>query len=213
MQDQNQNKTEQILSGPVFDFIIKESQINKEVWNYNGGMIDGRSDINFENSKKGVKFMSDFLIESQPKVIIETGTNYGSFSQVCYNSLDEFELHTCDLVEDSQRCIDVINDTYEKKNVTFYNQHSWDFLRGFIESGKQIDMAWLDSTHTYEYLLQEMKFVAQMSVPYIVVDDFWWVRGIQLAIFDFLKENENYKFYSYSNNNAQIGSIVVLKLV
>ncbi len=202
-----------ILSGPVFDFLIKESLEKKEVWNYNGGMIDGRSEINLANSNKGVEFMSKFLKEVQPKVIIETGTNYGSFSHVCYSSLDEFELHTCDIVGDSKNCIDFISESNGKENVKFYAQHSWDFLRELIAQNKKVDMAWLDSAHTYDYLLREMQFVAQMQVPYIVVDDFWWVRGIQLAVFDFLKEFEDYRFYSYSNNNAQIGSIVVLKKV
>lgn len=213
MQDQNKNNMNDILSGPVFDFLVNESVSSKEVWSYNGGMIDGRSERNLNNSRIGVNYMSDVIKMINPTNILETGTNYGSFSYVCYSNLENFNLHTCDLVADSERCVSFINNNFGKDCVKFYNQHSWTFLRSMKESDIHFDMAWLDSTHTYDYLLQEMEYVAEMGVPYIVVDDFSWVRGIQLAVFDFLKKYVNYTFYSYSNNNADIGSIVVLKKI
>jgi cephalosporin hydroxylase len=202
-----------ILEGEVFDFLIAESVLSKEVWNYNGGMIDGRSPNNLINSKIGVDFMSSIIQEFKPKTFVETGTNYGSFSHVVYSNLDDFELLTCDLVADSGRCVDFINKSNGKENVKFYHQMSTDFLNDLIKEGKKVDFAWLDSAHNYDYLLQEMNLVADMNVPLIVVDDFSWVRGIQLAVFDFLKEHENYKLYKYSNNDERIGSIVVLKKV
>lgn len=202
-----------ILEGKVFDFIIKESLESKEVWNYNGGMIDGRSELNLRNSKIGVDFMSSIIQEFKPTTLVETGTNYGSFGHVVYSNLDEFELLTCDLVEDSKRCVDFINDANGKENIKFYHQMSTDFLNDLKTEGKQVDFAWLDSAHNYDYLLQEMRLVGEMNVPLIVVDDFSWVRGIQLAVFDFLKEREDYKLYKYSNNNERIGSIVVLKKI
>jgi cephalosporin hydroxylase len=202
-----------ILSGEVFDFIINESVESKEVWNYNGGMIDGRTGGNLDNSRIGVEFMSSIIQEFKPKRLLETGTNYGSFSHVVYSNLDEFELHTCDLVADSGRCVDFINNANGKNNVTFHNKMSVDFLAELKESGVQYDFAWIDSAHNYDYLMKEMNLVGEMQVPIIVVDDFSWVRGIQLAVFDFLIKHENYKFYKYSNNNTQIGSIVVLKKV
>jgi hypothetical protein len=117
------------------------------------------------------------------------------------------------VVADSGRCIDFINKSNGKENVKFHNQLSLDFLRELKDSGVQYDFAWLDSAHNYDYLMKEMNMVGEMNVPIIVVDDFSWVRGIQLAVFDFLIKHENYKFYKYSNNNTQIGSIVVLKKV
>ena len=212
MQDQN-NNIKNILSGPVFDFIIKESVESKPVWNYNGGMIDGRTEGNLQNSNKGVNYMSQILQEVKPKRLLETGTNYGSFSYIVYENLDEFELLTCDIVADSQKCVDFINTNYNKQNVKFTNKSSLDYLQELVDNNEKFDLVWLDSKHTYDHLIEEMKLVKQMDIPYILIDDFSWVRGIQLAIFDFLKENEDYKFYSYSNNNTQIGSIVVIKKI
>jgi hypothetical protein len=87
------------------------------------------------------------------------------------------------------------------------------FLNELLSNNIQIDMAWLDSLHTYEHLKKELLIVSEMKVPYIIVDDFWWKRDIQLAVYDFLMNNENYRFHSYSNNNSRIGSIISLKLV
>ena len=50
-----------------------------------------------------------------------------------------------------------------------------------------------------------------MDVPYIMVDDFWNLRDIQMAVFDFLKENEEYRFHSFSNIRQDIGSIILVK--
>ena len=198
-----------LFSGVVYDFIINECINNKPIWNYNGGMIDERNELNLKNSKIGVSYVTNFINQVQPKKILETGTNYGSFSYILYESLEEFELHTCDIVNESKRCIDFINENYKKDFVKFYNQDSLDFLKSKKE--ENFDLAWLDSKHTYEHLIEELKVVGDMGIPYILVDDFSWVQGIQFAIFDFLKEYENYKFYSYSNNNEKIGSIVILK--
>ena len=71
-------------------------------------------------------------------------------------------------------------------------------------------MAWLDSDHQYRFLKKELDTVAEMDVPYIMVDDFWNLRDIQMAVFDFLKENEEYRFHSFSNIRQDIGSIAIL---
>lgn len=202
-----------LFDGVVYDFLINESLNNRTGWGGNAGMIDGVSEYDLNNSRKGVEFMSNFLQEVKPKRIIETGTNYGSFSYVLYENLEEFELYTCDIIKDnSERCIKFINSYYNKENVKFIHDNSINFLKNLKNSGEKFDMAWLDSTHTYQYLIEELRIAAQMKIPYIVVDDFWKQKELQLSVFDFLKEHDNYKFHSYSNVRASVGAIIVMQL-
>ena len=85
-----------------------------------------------------------------------------------------------------------------------------DFLDEIKKLNIKFDLAWLDSDHQYRFLKQELDTVATMDIPYIMVDDFWNVRDIQMAVFDFLKENEEYRFHSFSNIRKDIGSIAIL---
>jgi hypothetical protein len=209
MQDQNNKKD--IFSGEAFEYIRQESINNKELWNGNGGMIDNFNDHYLQNSRIGVEFMINFLNEIKPKNILETGTNYGSFSYLCYETLDDFNLQTCDVMAESKRVIDFLNNHYGKNNVTFYNQTSWEFLLDRNKNNEQFDLAWVDSAHNYDYLLGELNHCASMDIPNIVVDDFAWIREVQLGVFEFLRLNEKYTFHSYSNNDFPIGSIVTLK--
>ncbi len=201
-----------IFEGEVYEYLINESRNNRNGWNGNAGMIDGNTEIDLENSKKGVEFMSAFLQEHRPKRILETGTNYGSFSYILYSNLEEFKLDTCDIVKDnSERCIDFINSHFGKHNVTFHNMDSIDFLTKIKDGGGQYDMAWIDSHHTYDFLIEELRIVGEITPGFIVVDDFWFSKELQMAVFDFLKENDVYRFHSFSNRRTPIGSIVVLQ--
>ena len=85
-----------IFKGPVYDFLVNKSINNKNDWGGNGGTLDGSTSKHLENSKKGNTFMREFLKSISPKNIIETGTNYGSFSFTCYETLSDFNLYTCD---------------------------------------------------------------------------------------------------------------------
>ena len=201
-----------IFNGPVYEFLINESINNRMGWGGNAGSIDGISEFDLENSKKGNRFMREFLNESKPYNILETGTNYGSFSYTCYETLSDFRLYTCDNHPDnnSMRCINFINEYYDDNKVKYFHKHSKDFLLELKQTETKFDLAWLDSTHTYQFLLEELNIVASMNVNYIMVDDFWTQKELQLAVFDFLKTNENYRFHSYSNIRANVGAIVIL---
>ena len=205
-----------IFKGPVYDFLVNKSINNKGDWGGYGGTLDASTPQNLENSKKGNTFMREFLQSISPKNIIETGTNYGSFSFTCYETLSDFNLYTCDNYDldgsgcPSEECIDFINNHYNDNKVKYYNKTSWDFLDEIKKLNIKFDLAWFDSDHQYRFLKQELDTVATMDIPYIMVDDFWNVRDIQMAVFDFLKENEEYRFHSFSNIRKDIGSIAIL---
>ena len=207
------NNMKDIFNGPVYDFLINESLNNRMGWGGNAGSIDGFTETDLENSKKGNAFIREFLMEAKPYNILETGTNYGSFSYTCYESLDDFRLYTCDNHQDnhSARCIGFINDYYDDNKVTYRNIHSLEHLNECKQSGIEWDLIWLDSTHTFEYLYNEMKITAQMKPKFIMVDDFYMLKDMQLAVFEFLKNHNEYRFYSYSNIRGNVGSIVILQ--
>ena len=206
-----------IFKGPVYDFLVNKSINNKGDWGGNGGTLDASTPQNLENSKKGNTFMREFLQSISPKNIIETGTNYGSFSFTCYETLSDFNLYTCDNYDSdgsgcpSEECIDFINNHYNDNKVKYYNKTSWDFLDEIKKLNIKFDLAWLDSDHQYRFLKQELDTVSTMGVEYIMVDDFWYERNIQMAVFDFLKENKEYRFHSFSNIREEIGSITILQ--
>ena len=204
-----------IYQGPVYEFLINESLNNRMGWGGNAGSIDGISDYDLNNSRRGTTFMREFLNAETPFTILETGTNYGSFSYVLYETLEDFKLFTCDEHSDNQsmRCVNFINEYYDDNKVFYQNINSIQLLTQLNNTKTKIDLAWLDSTHTFEYLYNEMKISAQMKPKFIMVDDFYMLKDMQLAVFEFLKAHSEYRFYSYSNIRANVGSIVILQRI
>lgn len=204
-----------LFEGPVYEFIINKSINNRDNWKGNAGIIDGVTSMDLENSKNAVYHVVKLLKEINPKRIIETGTNYGSFSYILYETLDDFTLYTCDFLggfpDSSEECVKFINSSYKKENVKFHHTDSIEFLNSLKNSGQNFDLAWLDSQHEYEFLLKELNIAAEMEIPYIMVDDFWFRENLQHSVFDFLKSNKDYRFYYFSNIRESIGSIVVLE--
>ena len=159
--------------------------------------------------------MREFLMEHKPYNILETGTNYGSFSYTCYETLSDFRLYTCDNHPDnnSMRCINFINEYYDDNKVRYFHKESRHFLNDLRNDGTKFDLAWLDSTHTYEFLLEEMNIVADMKVPFIMIDDFWTQKELQNAVLDFVRRNPEYRIHSFSNIRENVGSIIILQRI
>jgi len=206
-----------IYQGPVFEFLKNESLNNRMGWGGNAGCIDMLTENDLKFSKIGTTFMRETILqaaaeESRPLTFVETGTNYGSFSYLLYETLDEFKLYTCDydVKNHSQRCVDFINSHYEKNNVEYYHTTGTELLQKLKRDNVRIDFAWLDSGHTYDCLMEELMLTKRLQPRYIMVDDFWVVKSLQNAVFDFIK-NSNYRFYSYSNVQYPVGAVAVLK--
>jgi predicted O-methyltransferase YrrM len=200
-----------IFQGPVFDFICKERSFISDKWANHGGIIDTVNDRNLNLSRQGTDFIRKFLLETRPYSIIETGTNYGSFSYLLYETLDDFELITCDINSESKRCIDFINQNYGSSKVSFWHVDSDRMLSDLIEQGKEVDLAWLDSGHGYEGIVNELKKAKVLESKFIMIDDIFLVKSVHKAVFEFLAENTEYNFYSYSNLNDHIGSILIMQ--
>jgi len=201
-----------IFKGPVFDFLVNESCNNSYGWGGCRGSIDGSSEENLTSSKKGNEFIQSVLLDINPTNILETGTNYGSFGYTCYETLNNFNLYTCDnhIDNNSKRCVDFINSNYNDNKIKYYHKDSIKFLQEIKDENIKFDLAWLDSAHDYTHLFNELNISNSMNIPYILVDDFYYHRDIQQAVFDFLKFEENWTIHSFSNVRDYIGSIVLL---
>jgi hypothetical protein len=204
-----------IYQGPVYEFLINESLNNRMGWGGNAGSIDGISDYDLNNSRNGTTFMREFLIEHTPFTILETGTNYGSFSYVLYETLNDFKLFTCDAHSDneSMRCVNFINEYYDDNKVFYQNINSIQLLNQLNNTGIKVDLAWLDSTHTYDMLLEELMLTKSLEAKFIMVDDFWTQKELQNAVLDFVRYNSEYRIHSFSNIRENVGSIIILQRV
>lgn len=219
-----------LFQGPVFEFLKNENINNSMGWGGNGGSIDSLSEVNLKHSRLGTNFMRETILNANtpdefhgwggsnpqptkiPYTFVETGTNYGSFSYMLYETLDDFKLYTCDLnpSTDSERCINFINNHYQKNNVEYHNTSGASLLRELKQRDVQVDFAWLDSGHTYDVLIEELYLASELNPMFIMVDDIWFVKELQHAVCDFIK-NSDYKLHSCSNVRYAIGSILVLK--
>ncbi len=204
-----------IYQGPVYEFLINESLNNRMGWGGNAGSIDGISEYDLNNSKRGTTFMREFLLKETPFTIVETGTNYGSFSYVLYETLKDFKLFTCDAHSDneSMRCVNFINEYYDDNKVFYQNINSIQLLTQLNNTGIKVDLAWLDSTHTYDMLLEEMMLTKSLQAKFIMIDDFWTQKELQNAVLDFVRRNSEYRIHSFSNIRENVGSIIILQRV
>lgn len=204
-----------IYQGPVYEFLINESLNNRMGWGGNAGSIDGISEYDLNNSKRGTTFMREFLLKETPFTIVETGTNYGSFSYVLYETLKDFKLFTCDAHSDNQsmRCVNFINEYYDDNKVFYQNINSIQLLTQLNNTRTRVDLAWLDSTHTYDMLLEELMLTKTLQTKFIMIDDFWTQKELQNAVLDFVRRNVEYRIHSFSNIRENVGSIIILQRV
>jgi len=149
----------------VWERLIWNSTHNRMGWGGNAGIIDGR-----DNNPYKVEWLSEELNRIQPKTIWEIGTNYGSWSWLLYNTLEEFLLLTCDIVEGSREEIGFINEYYQKENVEFFHQSSESFLKGRFGA----DLVWMDGNHEEDWVREEILWIEAAKAPIVWIDDWNW---------------------------------------
>ena len=149
----------------VWERLIWNSTHNRMGWGGNAGIIDGR-----DNNPYKVEWLSEELNRIQPKTIWEIGTNYGSWSWLLYNTLEEFLLLTCDIVEGSREEIGFINEYYQKENVEFFHQSSEAFLKGRFGA----DLVWMDGNHEEDWVKKEILWIEAAKAPIVWIDDWNW---------------------------------------
>ena len=164
---------EGIVKDEVYNRLIWNSERNRMGWGGNCGIVDGR-----DPNRDKVEWLREELKKLNPKTVWEIGTNYGSFSWLLYNTLEEFRLESCDVVPHSREEIEYINGYYQKDWVKFYNQSSEEFLKGRFGA----DLVWMDGNHEEEWVKREILWIQSTGSKEVWVDDWNWIevrRGIE----------------------------------
>ena len=188
------------IGDKVWDRLIWNSQHNRMGWGGNAGIVDGINEEELNRFLIKVEWLHNELKTLNPKTIWEIGTNYGSFSWLLYNTLEEFNLLTCDIVAESREEIQFINEYYGRESVEFYHQSSEEFLKG--RSGA--DLVWMDGNHEEDWVREEIVWIEECKAPIVWIDDWnWWeVReGVMSA-------RSGYQLEEISPN----GDVAIMKL-
>ncbi len=188
------------IGDKVWDRLIWNSQHNRMGWGGNAGIVDGINEEELNRFLIKVEWLHNELKTLNPKTIWEIGTNYGSFSWLLYNTLEEFNLLTCDIVAESREEIQFINEYYGRESVEFYHQSSEEFLKG--RSGA--DLVWMDGNHEEDWVREEIVSIEECKAPIVWIDDWnWWeVReGVMSA-------RSGYQLEEISPN----GDVAIMKL-
>lgn len=195
------------IGDEIWNELILKSTTQRRGWGGDAGIVDGIDGEWIHRSIEKVEWLGEKIREINPAKIIETGTNYGSFSWLLYNTLDHFSLDTTDIVEGSRECIQRINEFYGGDRVKFHHNDALEFLKSWEGS---VDMAWLDSCHQTEYIKNELIRCSELGIPYLLVDDWNWVE-IREGVEEFLKTNESYEIVDQSPMDRGWSRVVVLK--
>jgi hypothetical protein len=215
------------FSGKGVEYLIDVS-CGESHWGSNYGIIDGRDNGTYlKIGTWAAKFLSYQIVdimESYADVqgnidktlnIVELGTNYGSFSVVCYEAFkqydNKFKLTTCDIVEKSGDCIKDINKIYNDNCVEFIHKDSKLFMKNLILTDAKIDLIWVDAGHDTKSTLNDLRNCEKLGVSDIFVDDYFHLEPTRNAIHKFLLESK-YRMVAYSNLKYAIGSILRLTL-
>ena len=159
------------IGDKVWDRLIWNSQYNRMGWGGNAGIIDGINEEELNRFLIKVEWLHTELKALNPQTIWEIGTNYGSWSWLLYNTLEEFNLLTCDIVEGSREEIGFINHHYGKESVEFFHQSSEEFLKGRFGA----DLVWMDGNHEEEWVKREILWIEATKAPIVWIDDWnWW---------------------------------------
>ena len=124
-----------------------------------------------------IEFFNDHSINLDPQKL-----NDSLLVPFVYYLIDKFNLfHHKEGTEYLFKYLDILNefslvhsnsiaeflDYYDDNKIIYKNIHSLQHLNECRASGIEFDLIWLDSTHTFEYLYNEMKITAQMKPKFI----------------------------------------------
>jgi len=167
---------------------------------HNGTLCNESRETEFEY----VQWMVDILqsISDKHINILETGTNYGSFSHICYAIFESFNLYTNDIVPESGDVVDKINQFYESDSVVFSNDVLQNLYPGnhSIYTKIEFDVAWLDSGHNFDTLYSEFLLCQKNGIKNLLVDDVYSSGEVTRAVGKFLYTHSEYRVRSFFLN-------------
>jgi len=145
-----------------------------------------------------ILFHEKVIAEIKPKVVLEIGTYKSMYPYFLKKNLPDVKVHTFGINEESQKCVDLVNQYFVENFVTFYAGDSTKTLTEFEPENITFDMAWVDGGHTYDVAYSDLINCARLEIPEILIDDVD-MGDVRRALNEFLNntyENDNDE-YSY----------------
>lgn len=105
---------------------------------------------------------------SNPKVVLETGTNKGLFGYLLSLIGRGITMHTFDCDARSAEAVALLNRSQGNVRAKFYAGDSRETLRSFSE---WVDFAWIDGGHDGAIALSDLLHCYRLRIPYVAVDD------------------------------------------
>ena len=170
------------------EIIYKLKNIPIDEW----GLFDNY-DLNIMHNQ--MQFLADILIETNPKCILEIGTNKGYFSYFANCVCPGVIINTVDINKNSEIAVNILKES--GLQVNFYNISSVDFFKFINKKTNNFEFAWVDGSHKKEDCLNDLLSCMYLNIPIICVDDFRSNDDVFRAVFEFYKVS-GYKIHSQS---------------
>jgi hypothetical protein len=134
-----------------------------------------------------LRFKKYCLENYQPKHILETGTNKGEFCYLAKHFLPDCIITTFDLHEFSGKCVDVVNEYFGTKDVTFIQGNTSQTLSEFTPDSS-VDFAHVDGGHDYHTAYSDLQNCDRLEVLYVLVDDYGHMPSVINAVDTFCED-------------------------
>jgi len=164
-----------------------------------------------------ILFHEEVIDEIKPKTVLEIGTYKSMYPYFLKKNLSDVKVHTFGINEESQKCVDLVNQHFKENFVTFYAGDSTKTLTEFEPEDIIFDMAWVDGGHTYNVAYSDLVNCARLEIPEILIDDID-MQDVRKALNDFIGntyENENgeycYEVVSQSRSERMITRVRKVK--
>lgn len=172
-----------------------------------GGLLNQYQDV--DRLEKKIKCQTNDLYEFlnliPHKKILEIGTYRAFFSYFVKTYFPDVEqIHTYDIQEESQLCVDYVNELFKENFIKFHNHSSNNIMGGAVLwLNGYFDFCWLDGAHSYEMALNDLLTCDHLEIPYVGVDDYN-SKGVAKAVDDFLKFQKTYRIKDISKCKVKI---------
>ena len=172
-------------------------------WNQGEGSTFGWDEMG--DSLIQISFHKKAFAILKPKNILEVGTHKGSYSYLCKTEIPDVKIWTFGIDPESKDCVDLINEYFNEKFITFIEGDSRKTLPKFQEE-IEFDLAWVDGHHAYEVAMSDLKQCERLGIKNILVDDLS-MPTVKDALDDFIKDSD-YTLVDQSNDSRIIGWLV-----
>ena len=143
-----------------------------------------------------IRFHEECLQIVNPKYVLETGTHKALYSYLLKINLPNVMVHTFGIDEESQKCVNLLNNHFKENFITFHLGDSKEILSGFL-TNISFDLAWIDGDHNYEGAYLDLVNCARLNIHNILIDDVD-SPSVEHALAIFLKEHSQYQLKKQS---------------